>query len=48
MNTNPNYSFTVSLSKEPYISKQATTAAIIGGEEGRTMRKSLGLKEKLC
>ena len=48
MNTNPNYSFTVSLSKEPYISKQATTAAIIGGEEGRTMRKDLGMKEKAC
>ena len=48
MNTNPNYSFTVSISKEPYMSKQETTAAIIGGDEGRTLRKSLEIKEKIA
>ena len=47
MKKNKYFKFMVSLSKEPYKSKQATTAAIIGGKEGRTMRKSLGLKEKI-
>lgn len=47
MYTNPNFSFTVSLCKEPYENKQETTAAIIGGDEGKTMRKDLGLKEKI-
>lgn len=46
MYTNPNFSFTVSICKEPYESKQETTAAIIGGDEGKQMRKDLGLKEK--
>ena len=48
MNTNPNFSFIVSLSKEPYLNKQSTTAAIVGGKEGRTMRKELGMKDKAC
>lgn len=47
MYTNPNFSFTVSICKEPYESKQETTAAIIGGDEGKQMRKDLGLKEKI-
>lgn len=48
MNTNPNYNFTVSLSQVPYMSKQETTAAIIGGDEGKTMRQDLGMKDKAC
>ena len=48
MNTNPNYSFTVSISKEPYMSKQETTAAIIGGDKGQTMRQDLGMHDKAC
>ena len=47
MYTNTNFSFTVSICKEPYESKQETTAAIIGGDEGKQMRKDLGLKEKI-
>lgn len=47
MYTNPNFTFTVSICKEPYESKQETTAAIIGGDEGKQMRKDLGLKEKI-
>ena len=47
MYTNPNFSFTVSICKEPYESKQETTAAIIGGDVGKQMRKDLGLKEKI-
>ena len=48
MYTNPNFSFTVSLSQVPYMSKQETTAAIIGGDEGKTMRQNLGMKDKAC
>lgn len=47
MITNSNYSFTVSLSKEPYINKQESTAAIIGGDEGKKMREDLGMQEKV-
>lgn len=40
--------FMVSVSKDIYVSKQQTSAAIISGEEGRKARKECGLKAKLC
>lgn len=48
MKTNPNYNFTVSLSQVPYMSKEETTAAIIGGDKGQTMRQDLGMHDKAC
>lgn len=38
--------FMVSVSKDIYVSKQQTSAAIISGEEGRKARKECGLKAK--
>ena len=47
MKENANYEFSVSLSKNRYINKQQATAALVGGEEGRLMRKNCGLSEKI-
>jgi len=47
MNKNSNYSFAVSVSKQPYKNKKETAAAITGGDEGRQMRLNLGLNEKI-
>ena len=48
MKTDKNYTFSVSISKDRYRNKQQATAAIVGGEDGRLMRKNCGLSEKIC
>ena len=47
MKTDKNYTFSVSISKDRYRNKQQATAAIVGGEDGRLMRKNCGLSEKI-
>lgn len=47
MNKDKNYTFSVSISKDRYRDKLQTTAAIVGDEEGRLMRKNCGLSEKI-
>lgn len=48
MEKNMNYTFSVSISKDRYRDKRQTTAVIVGGEEGRLLRKNCGLSEKIC
>lgn len=48
MKTDKNYTFSISISKDRYQNKLQTTAAIVGGEEGRLLRKNCGLSEKIC
>ena len=48
MMVNEAYQFTASVSKDIYVNKLQTTAAINSGEEGIKARKECGLKDKLC
>ena len=48
MMVNEAYQFTASVSKDIYVNKLQTTAAINSREEGRKARKECGLKDKLC
>lgn len=48
MESNKDFQFEVSISKDAYKSKEETNAATASGDEGKARRKALGLTNKIC